>query len=57
MEKKKSIRPKQNNAPKPPKHRAHHKKPEPPAEEKKTEPSDKTDPDDELGIIQPEFGF
>ena len=38
------------------KHRAHAKKTAPP-EEKKPEPTDKNDPDDELGIVQPEFGF
>ena len=42
-------------APKP-RHRPHVKKPAPP-EDKKIELSDKTDPDDELGIVQPEFGF
>ena len=35
------------------KHRAPARK----TEEKKTELSDKNDPDDELGIVQPEFGF
>ena len=43
--------------PNPPKHRAPHKKAAPPPEEKKPELSAKDDPDDELGIVQPEFGF
>ena len=47
----------ENDSEKLPKHRAPHKKTAPPAEEKKPELTDKNDPDDELGIIQPEFGF
>ena len=47
----------EDNGQKPPKHRAHNKKPASLPEEKKTELSNKNDPDDELGIVQPEFGF